>query len=86
MPSVKIAPSVLASDLGNLNSECRRMIDNGADWLHMGECALTDIMDGHFVPNIVMGAPVVKCVHAAIPGAFKDCHLMVSEPEKVRAS
>ncbi|KAI3478591.1 hypothetical protein L1887_59436 [Cichorium endivia] len=50
MPATKIAPSVLASDLGNLNCECKRMMDSGADWLHM------DIMDGHFVPNIVMGA------------------------------
>lgn len=38
MPTVKIAPSVLASDLGNLNHECQRMMDCGADWLHMGTC------------------------------------------------
>jgi len=36
MPAIKIAPSVLASDLGNLNEECKRMIECGADWLHMG--------------------------------------------------
>lgn len=76
MPSVKIAPSVLASDLGNLNHESRRMIECGADWIHM------DIMDGHFVPNIVMGAPIVQSIHQALPDAFMDCHMMVSEPLK----
>lgn len=40
MPAVKIAPSVLASDLGNLNEECKRMIECGADWLHMGRWPL----------------------------------------------
>jgi ribulose-phosphate 3-epimerase len=37
MPSTKIAPSVLAADMGNLNAECQRIMDMGADWLHMGE-------------------------------------------------
>ncbi|CAO1636300.1 unnamed protein product [Parajaminaea phylloscopi] len=76
MPKVIIAPSVLASDLGNLNHECRRMMDDGADWLHM------DIMDGHFVPNIVMGAPIVSSVKKAVPDIFMDCHMMVTEPER----
>lgn len=85
MPAVKIAPSVLASDLGNLNYECQRMMDCGADWLHMGACTTTnaDIMDGHFVPNIVMGAPVIQSVAKAVPHIFMDCHMMVSEPLKV---
>lgn len=43
-------------------------------------------MDGHFVPNIVMGAPVIECVGKAVPGIFMDCHMMVSEPLKVRGA
>lgn len=41
-------------------------------------------MDGHFVPNIVMGAPILQCVSKAVPKIFMDCHMMVSEPLKVR--
>ncbi|KAJ4002418.1 ribulose-5-phosphate 3-epimerase, partial [Lentinula boryana] len=68
--------SVLASDFGNLSAECRRMIKGGAEWLHM------DVMDGHFVPNITMGAPILTCVHKGIPDIFMDCHMMVAQPEK----
>jgi len=52
------------------------MIKNGAEWLHM------DVMDGHFVPNITMGAPILACVRKGIPDIFMDCHMMVSQPEK----
>jgi len=45
-----------------------------------------DIMDGHFVPNIVMGAPIIGSVNKSVPGIFMDCHMMVSEPLKVRLS
>ncbi|KAI5123769.1 hypothetical protein M0805_000358 [Coniferiporia weirii] len=76
MPKAIISPSVLASDFGQLSAECKRMMDGGAEWLHM------DVMDGHFVPNITMGAPVLACVHKGVPGIFMDCHMMVSEPEK----
>ncbi|KJA26103.1 hypothetical protein HYPSUDRAFT_350230 [Hypholoma sublateritium FD-334 SS-4] len=76
MPRAIIAPSVLASDFGQLTAECKRMIVGGAEWLHM------DVMDGHFVPNITMGAPILSCVHKGVPGIFMDCHMMVSEPEK----
>lgn len=41
-------------------------------------------MDGHFVPNLVMGAPFIESVHKGVPGVFMDCHMMVSEPLKVR--
>ncbi|KAB5594238.1 Ribulose-phosphate 3-epimerase [Ceratobasidium theobromae] len=71
-----IAPSALASDFGHLTAECKRMIENGADWLHM------DVMDGHFVPNITIGAPVLTSVKKGIPDIFMDCHMMVSQPER----
>ncbi|KAF9076175.1 ribulose-5-phosphate 3-epimerase [Rhodocollybia butyracea] len=71
-----ISPSVLASDFGNLTAECKRMIKGGAEWLHM------DVMDGHFVPNITMGAPILTCVRKGIPDIFMDCHMMVAQPEK----
>ncbi|KAF8328226.1 Ribulose-phosphate 3-epimerase [Cantharellus anzutake] len=73
MPPAIIAPSVLASDFGQLSAECKRMIKNGAEWLHMGK---------HFVPNITMGAPVLACISKGVPEIFMDCHMMVSEPEK----
>jgi len=76
MPRAIIAPSVLASDFGQLTAECKRMIKGGAEWLHM------DVMDGHFVPNITMGAPILSCVSKGVPGIFMDCHMMVAEPEK----
>ncbi|KAI0715312.1 ribulose-5-phosphate 3-epimerase [Earliella scabrosa] len=76
MPRAIISPSVLASDFGQLTAECKRMIKGGAEWLHM------DVMDGHFVPNITMGAPVLSCVSKGVPGIFMDCHMMVAQPEK----
>ncbi|THV07676.1 ribulose-phosphate 3-epimerase [Dendrothele bispora CBS 962.96] len=76
MPRAIISPSVLASDFGQLTAECKRMIKGGAEWLHM------DVMDGHFVPNITMGAPILSCVHKGIPDIFMDCHMMVAQPEK----
>ncbi|KAJ3227161.1 hypothetical protein HDU81_006883 [Chytriomyces hyalinus] len=71
-----IAPSLLAADFGILAQEAQKVLDMGADTLHV------DVMDGHFVPNMSIGAPVVKCLRKHLPNAFLDCHLMVSDPEK----
>ncbi|KAI8872584.1 ribulose-phosphate 3-epimerase-like protein [Ramicandelaber brevisporus] len=75
-PSAKIAPSILSSDFARLAEECQLMIARGADYLHV------DVMDGHFVPNLTLGAPIVKSLRKHLPNAFLDCHLMVSRPEQ----
>ena len=72
---VKISPSILSSDYGKLSSELKRMEDCGADMLHI------DVMDGHFVPNITLGAPIVKCIRKSSLLPF-DVHLMISDPYK----
>ena len=77
MPTPKIAPSMLSSDFSKLANEAQKMIDYKADYLHM------DIMDGHFVPNLTIGSQVVKSLRMHHKSVFLDCHLMVSEPEKV---
>lgn len=72
---VKISPSILSSDYGNLTAELQKMEACGADMIHV------DVMDGHFVPNLTLGAPIVKCIRKATALPF-DVHLMISDPYK----
>ncbi|MGE0441117.1 MAG: ribulose-phosphate 3-epimerase [Gemmatimonadales bacterium] len=74
----RIAPSLLASDLGRLAEQIAQAEAGGADWIHL------DVMDGHFVPNLTFGGPLLKAV-AKLTRLPIDVHLMVTEPEKYLA-
>ena len=71
---MKIAPSILSADFANLGRDVKKVTAAGADYLHL------DIMDGHFVPNLSFGIPVVKALRPLTDLPF-DCHLMVSNPQ-----
>ena len=70
-----LAPSILAADFAKLREEIQSVEKAGVDWIHV------DVMDGHFVPNLTLGPPIVKSLKP-ITKLPLDCHLMVSDPEK----
>ncbi len=78
MKPARIAPSVLAADLGRLNEQVSQVEAGGADWIHI------DVMDGRFVPNLTFGGPVIKALRK-LTNLPLDVHLMVTEPEQYLA-
>ena len=70
-----VAPSILSADFANLEKEIKAVALAGADWIHV------DVMDGHFVPNLTIGIPVVKSLKKVSPLPL-DVHLMIEKPER----
>ena len=71
---IKIAPSILSADFANLGAEVKKVVDAGAEFVHI------DVMDGTFVPEITLGAGIVKAIRSVTDAVF-DVHLMVEHPD-----
>ena len=75
MKNIKISPSILSADFSQLGNEIKRLEEGGADMIHV------DVMDGHFVPNLTMGPPIIKTLRKYTKLPF-DVHLMISPVHK----
>lgn len=75
MKKIIVSPSILSADFANLETDIKKVQTYGADWIHV------DVMDGHFVPNITIGVPVVKSLKK-VSSVPLDVHLMIENPEK----
>ena len=73
--SIRIAPSILSADFGRLGEQVLEAVEGGADSIHL------DVMDGHFVPNLTFGPPVIQALRTQTDAAF-DVHMMVENPER----
>jgi ribulose-phosphate 3-epimerase len=73
---VELAPSILSANFANLAAHTKQALEGGGTLLHV------DIMDGHFVPNITIGPPVVASLRKALPEVIFDCHLMIENPDE----
>jgi ribulose-phosphate 3-epimerase len=72
---IELAPSILSANFARLGDDAKAALEGGGTLLHV------DVMDGHFVPNITIGPPVVASLRKALPDAIMDCHLMIENPD-----
>jgi ribulose-phosphate 3-epimerase len=72
---IELAPSILSANFARLADDAKAALEGGGTLLHV------DVMDGHFVPNITIGPPVVASLRKALPGVVFDCHLMIENPD-----
>ena len=73
---IELAPSILSANFARLGDDAKAALEGGGTLLHV------DVMDGHFVPNITIGPPVVASLRKALPDTILDCHLMIENPDQ----
>jgi ribulose-phosphate 3-epimerase len=78
--AIELAPSILSANFARLGEDAKAALDGGGSVLHV------DVMDGHFVPNITIGPPVVASLRKALPEVIFDCHLMIENPDNYIAA
>jgi ribulose-phosphate 3-epimerase len=75
-PVIELAPSILSANFAQLGAEAKAALDGGGTVLHL------DVMDGHFVPNLTIGPPVVESLRKTLPNVTFDCHLMIENADE----